>query len=149
MFEPLPNGRSSSVPYVFQNILKRTIIYSYVEGKPILIIKVFDKLRITNNLKEILNYMLKNEVSKLKDFLKDLDYIKPKVIIRGKDIEIKKEEIIDVLKLFKDNYEINADGIPKVVYVYLVKENILFLNPIEGTLRPQSYLVWNAIKRLL
>jgi len=149
MFEPLPNGRSSSVPYVFQNILKRTIIYSYVEGKPILIIKVFDKLRITNNLKEILNYMLKNEVSKLKDFLKDLDYIKPKVIIRGKDIEIKKEEIIDVLKLFKDNYEINADDIPKVVYVYLVKENILFLNPIEGTLRPQSYLVWNAIKRLL
>ena len=72
--------------------------------------------------------------------------------VMGKEagaIEIKKEDIIEALKLFKENYKIDKKDIPVPVYVYLVKRNILFLNPIEGTLKPQSYLVWNAIKKLL
>ncbi|XRP97738.1 hypothetical protein ACO3UB_01880 [Methanocaldococcus sp. 16A] len=28
-----------------------------------------------------------------------------------------------------------------------MKNNILFLNPIEGILKPQSFLIWNAIKK--
>ncbi|MEO2117911.1 MAG: hypothetical protein ABGW92_05885, partial [Methanocaldococcus sp.] len=28
-------------------------------------------------------------------------------------------------------------------------KNILFLNPQKGILKPQSYLVWNAIKEIL
>jgi AAA+ ATPase superfamily predicted ATPase len=90
-----------------------------------------------------------NEMQKLKHFLKELDYIKPKVVIGDEVIEIKKEDIIEALKLFKDNCKISDDDIPEPVYVYLVKRNILFLNPIEGILKPQSFLVWNAIKRLL
>jgi AAA+ ATPase superfamily predicted ATPase len=44
---------------------------------------------------------------------------------------------------------VSVDEIPKAVYVYLIKENILFLNPQKGTLKPQSFLVWNAIKKLI
>ena len=86
---------------------------------------------------------------RLKYFLKNLDYIKPKVKVENEVIEVKKNDIIEALKLFKENYEISDDEIPEPVYIYLVKRNILFLNPIEGTLKPQSYLVWNAIKRIL
>jgi AAA+ ATPase superfamily predicted ATPase len=127
----------------------KELIYSYVGGKPILIIKVFDKLKIDKKLNDILEFMLKEEAQKLKYFLKDLDYIKPKVNIEDEVIEIKKEDIIEALRLFKDNYEISDDKIPKPVYIYLIKRNILFLNPIEGTLKPQSFLIWNVIKRIL
>ena len=127
---------------------EKELIYSYVGGKPILIIKVVDKLRY-EDLKEILDQMLKEEIQKLRHFLKDLDYIKPRVNIEDEIIEINKEDIIEALRLFKDNYEINDDKIPKPVYIYLVKRNILFLNPVEGTLKPQSFLTWNAIKRIL
>jgi AAA+ ATPase superfamily predicted ATPase len=126
----------------------KEIIYSYVGGKPVLIIKVIDRLRY-ETLEDILEFMLKDAIQKLKYFLKDLDYIKPKVKVGDEVIEVKKDDIIEALKLFKDNYEISDDEIPEPVYIYLVKRNILFLNPIEGTLKPQSYLVWNAIKRLL
>ena len=126
----------------------KELIYSYVGGKTVLIIKVVDRLRY-ENLDNILDYMLKDAVQKLKYFLKDLDYIKPKVKVGDEVIEVKKDDIIEALKLFKENYEISDDEIPEPVYIYLVKRNILFLNPIEGTLRPQSFLVWNAIKRLL
>ncbi len=126
----------------------KELIYSYVGGKPILIIKVVDKLRY-EDLKEILDQMLKEEIQKLRHFLKDLDYIKSRVNIEDEFIEINKEDIIEALRLFKDNYEISDDKIPKPVYIYLVKRNILFLNPVEGTLKPQSFLTWNAIKRIL
>ena len=126
----------------------KELIYSYVGGKPILIETVIDRLRY-ETLKDILNYMLKDATQKLKYFLKDLDYIKPKVKVGDEVIEVKKDDIIEALKLFKENYEISDDEIPEPVYIYLVKRNILFLNPIEGILKPQSYLVWNAIKRLL
>ena len=127
---------------------EKDLIYNYVGGKPILIEVVIDSLRY-EKLENILDQMLKEEIQKLRHFLKDLDYIKPKVNIGDEFIEINKEDIIEALRLFKDNYKISDDKIPKPVYVYLVKRNILFLNPIEGTLKPQSYLVWNAIKRML
>ena len=82
-------------------------------------------------------------------FLDMLNYSKPKVKIGDEVIEIKKDDIIEALKLFKENHKIDKKHIPVPVYIYLVKKNILFLNPIEGILKPQSYLVWKAIKRLL
>ena len=123
-------------------------IYSYVGGKPVLIYKVIDKMRY-EELDEILNFMLKDEISKLKMFLEMMNYVKPKVEIENEVIELKKEDIINTLKLFKDKFVISKDEIPIPICVYLVKKNILFLNPINGALRPQSYLVWNAIKRVL
>ena len=89
------------------------------------------------------------KLEKDKDFLKNLDYINPKVNVENEIIEVKKDEIINALRLFKDSYEISSDEIQKHVYIYLVKRNILFLNPIEGTLKPQSYLIWYAIKEVL
>ncbi|EHP88526.1 ATP-binding protein [Methanotorris formicicus] len=126
----------------------KELIYSYVGGKPKLIVKVMNKLD-TISLNEILNSMLKDEISKLDMLLEILDYSKPKIEIGDEIIEIKKEDITNALKLFKNNYEISKKEIPTPVYIYLIKENILFLNPIEGTLKPQSYLVWNAIKKIL
>ncbi|WP_457611658.1 ATP-binding protein, partial [Methanocaldococcus sp.] len=122
---------------------EKELIYSYVGGKPILIEKVIDKLKY-KKLDNILNSMLKEEISKLDMFLELLDYHKPKIKIKDEVIEIKK-----ALKIFKDRYKVPKKGIPMPVYIYLIKENILFLDPIEGTLKPQSHLVWNAIKRLL
>ncbi|XRO77092.1 ATP-binding protein [Methanocaldococcus sp. 10A] len=123
-------------------------IYSYVGGKPLDLYSVIDEMRY-GKLEDILSLMLKEEISKLKMFLDKMDYIKPKVEIEYDVIELKKEDIINALKLFKDRFIINKEEIPMPVYMYLVKKNILFLNPIDGTLKPQSYLVWNAIKRVL
>ncbi len=126
----------------------KELIYSYVGGKPILIETVINNLRY-ENLEDILESMLNDEISKLDMFLEILDYSKPKVEVGDEIIELKKEDIIKALKLFKDNYEISKKEIPTPVYIYLVKRNILFLNPQKRILKPQSFLVWNAIKKLL
>ena len=118
----------------------KELIYSYVGGKPILIIKVINKLRY-ENLNDILNFMLKEETSKLRKLL---------IRIKNNKFEgIEYEKVINALKLFKDDYEINEYLVDEDTKEFLVKRNILFLNPIEETLKPQSYLMWNAIKRVL
>jgi len=126
----------------------KELIYSYVGGKPKDIKYVVEESKF-KDLREILEFMLKDAVQKLDMFLDMLNYSKPKVDVGDEVIEIKKDNVIEALKLFKDEYEVSKKHIPVPVYTYLIKRNILFLNPIEGILKPQSYLVWNAIKRLL
>ncbi len=115
-------------------------IYFYVGGKPVLIYKVIDKMRY-EELNNILNEMLGIESSKLK-----------KLLIRiknGKYNEINYDEVIKALLLFKKEYVVDEYKIDEDIKEFLVKTNILFLNPIKEVIRPQSYLVWNAIKRVL
>ncbi|MCQ6254683.1 ATP-binding protein [Methanocaldococcus sp.] len=117
---------------------EKELIYSYVGGKPSDIYSVIDEMRY-GELDNILNEMLKIEISKLKYFLEDVK----------EDNEEFYKEVVNYLSLFKENYIIEDIKIPKKIREFLIKKNILFLNPIEGTLKPQSFLVWNAIKRVL
>jgi len=117
----------------------KELIYSYV-GESQNFVRVINKLDV-KGLKEVLEYMLKDETSKLRKLL---------IMVKNKKFEgIEYEKVINALKLFKDNYEINEYEIDEDTKEFLIKENILFLNPIEETLKPQSYLVWNVIKILL
>ncbi|XRO76375.1 ATP-binding protein [Methanocaldococcus sp. 10A] len=117
---------------------EKELIYSHIGGKPKDIKYVIEERKF-KELNEILNEMLKIEVSKLKYFLEDVK----------EDNEEFYKEVVKALSLFKENYIIEDIIIPKKIREFLIKKNILFLNPIEGTLRPQSFLVWNAIKRVL
>jgi len=117
---------------------EKELIYSYVGGKPVDIIYIINELR-NKELMNILNSMLKEETQKLKYFLED---------VKEEDEELYKK-VVDALKIFKENYEVEDIKIPKKLREFLVKRNILFLNPIEGTLKPQSFLIWNAIKEIL
>ncbi|CAB3289239.1 protein of unknown function [Methanocaldococcus lauensis] len=76
---------------------------------------------------EILNETLKIETSKLKYFLEEVK--------------------VDDKRLY--NEDVKAMSLFKEKIIQLLNRNILFLNPIKGTLIPQSFLVWNAIKRVL
>jgi len=133
------------IDFVSENILNikfsdedKELIYSYIGGKPILIIKIIKKLK-TKGLKEVLEGMLRDETQKLKYFLED---------VKEEDKNLYKE-VVDALKLFKDIYEVEDTAINKKVREFLVRNNVLFLNPQKGILKPQSYLVWNVIKRIL
>ncbi|ACV24731.1 ATP-binding protein [Methanocaldococcus fervens] len=133
------------IDFLSENILnkklsddEKELIYTHVGGKPVDIIYVIDKLRY-KELKEILDYLLMDEQQKLKYFLED---------VKEKDEELYKK-VVETLKIFKENYEIDDITINKKIREFLVKRNILFLNPIEGTLKPQSFLVWNAIKKII
>ncbi|AEF97114.1 ATP-binding protein [Methanotorris igneus] len=117
---------------------EKELIYSYVGGKPVLIIKVMNRLK-SDELENVLNYLLKDTRQRLKYFLED---------VKEENKELYKE-IIKALSLFKNNYEIEDIKINKRIRELLVKKNILFLDPIDGILKPQSFLIWKAIKEFI
>ena len=117
----------------------KELIYFYVGGKVKDIKYVVEESKF-KDLREVLDFMLKDEVSKLRKLL---------VKIKTKKIEeVEYENVVRALKLFKDNYEINEYLVDENTKEFLIKRNILFLNPVEEILKPQSFLVWNAIKRV-
>jgi AAA+ ATPase superfamily predicted ATPase len=116
----------------------KELIYNYVGGKAKDIKYVVEESKF-KDLREVLEELLGDEVQKLKYFLEDVEEEGEKFY----------KEIIGALRIFKENYEIENTKIPKKIRVFLVKKNILFLNPQKGILKPQSFLIWNAIKRLL
>ncbi|WP_423791982.1 ATP-binding protein [Methanocaldococcus indicus] len=118
---------------------EKELIYSYVGGKPIDIVYVIQELK-NKELKEILDYLLKDAIQKLKYFLED---------VKEENDDDFYKKVVDALKIFKENYEVEDTKIPKKIREFLIKKNILFLNPIDGILKPQSFLIWNAIKRIL
>ncbi len=113
-------------------------IYDFVGGKPVLLIKVINKLK-TKSLDEVLNYLLQDEKQKIKYFLEDVE---------ERDIELYKK-VINVFKLFQDKLEIPDSLVKKSLKEFLVNKNILFLDPIKGILKPQSRLTWHAINKAL
>lgn len=71
-----------------------------------------------------------------------------KIILKNRKFVIKKDNVLKTLKLFKKNFSINKKQAPFEIYYYLVSENILFLDPTKGLLKPQSKLTWHAIKEI-
>jgi len=118
----------------------KELIYSYVGGKAKDIYDVIVKLKAVKDLKYILETKLREELNHLEELLENVE----------EDYEgINYDDVLKALKLFKDNYELPKSKIKRKIRIFLVKENILFLNPQKGILKPQSFLIWNAIKRLL
>jgi AAA+ ATPase superfamily predicted ATPase len=62
---------------------------------------------------------------------------------------VKAEEFKEGLKIFKEKEEVLAREVEEPVLLGGVQENILFYNPLEGTVRPQSRLLWRAIKEVI
>ena len=103
-------------------------------------------IRLLNNHKGKINF--KRSIDEEREIL---NRVKGKMEGR-EDIEEDKElykNIIDALCLFKENYEVEDFKIPKKIRNILINKNILFLNPQKGTVKPQSYLIWNAIKKVI
>jgi predicted metal-dependent HD superfamily phosphohydrolase len=60
--------------------------------------------------------------------------------------EVKK--IKALLEKFKDKEEMAYREVKGRVLKFLIQENILFYNPLTGTVRPQSRLLWRAIREV-
>jgi len=133
------------IDFYSKHVLKKVLdkkekekIYKVVGGKPIYLISVIDELKI-KPLEEILNTFLQEEKQKLIYFLEEVE---------EKDTKLYKE-ILEVLKLFLNKEIIQDRLVKRKLKYFLISKNILFLDPVKGILKPQSKLIWHAIRKVL
>ncbi len=116
----------------------KELIWDYIGGKIGDIISLFEEKKRGFKEEEALKRLLADEIAKLK-------WIKLKILEEKED----KEKIWDFLSRFKEREEV-FDWEEKDFrsLIFWIEENVLFYNPMEGTVRPQSRLIWRAIKEL-
>ncbi len=128
---------------------KRELIWDYIGGKLGDMIKLYEKKKIGLREEEALIEMLKNVKAKLSDILERIEYGEKSFEYEKKIIRIEKEKVIKILQVFKSREEVRKEELMPIYRNYLVSENVLFYNPVEGTIRPQGKLVARAIKEIL
>jgi len=62
---------------------------------------------------------------------------------------VKYEDLINVLKKFKDSEVINTDECDEISKTFFVNKNILFVDPKKGLMRPQSRIDLLAVREIL
>jgi len=114
----------------------KKLVWDYIGGKIGDMIKLFERKKRGYGEKNALEEMLKDEVMKLR-------WIKARLLKEKKDAK----EMWEFLKEFKDEEEreIFSDEVFDRL-IYWIERNILFYNPLTGIIRPQSRLVWRAIR---
>jgi len=124
---------------------EKAVAWEYCGGKPVCLMELIypdDRERIAKD-------MLKTRVTQLKDLLDYLDYTKPRIMIGDDEYLVEKGDIADILNRFVDTEYIDDEGLNRPAKHFLIKDNILFLDPHTGVIKPQSHLNLLAIREVL
>jgi len=130
--------------YKFKEIDKSM---KYFGGKP------GDLMRIITQKNKNIDVIIKETLGEKKYFLRNildkLLYIKPKINIGEEEISVERDKVIEILKRFNDSEKIEDTKMPIAEKIFLIRKNILFINPNEGTIKPQSMIDLIAIREIL
>ncbi len=116
---------------------EKELVWDYIGGKFGDMVSLFEDKKRGIEEEKALKEMLKNQKRKL-------EWIKLKKLRKKEN----GKEIWEFLLNFKNNWilekEIAEEDFEKLLF--WIEENVIFYNPVEGTVRPQSRLLWKAIK---
>ena len=115
---------------------EREMVWEYCGGKPVHLIRLINTKLSGGDVVTKAERMLEEEVSRI-IFL----------LARNKD---KKSDIVDMLSIFASDCEVKYTGsINLDLMNFLVAQNILFLDPVRRTIKPQSRLNLSAIREAM
>ena len=117
------------------------LVWDYIGGKIGDIVILFEEKKRGYSEKEALERMLRDEAAKFEWILDSVE--------EGEKEGPEVEKIKELLGKFKNKEEITYREVKGKVLKFLIGENILFYNPVEGTVRPQGRLLWRAIREVL
>ena len=124
----------------------KDLIWDFIGGKIGDMIALFEEKKRGYPEKDALQEMLKIEIARLENLIEKVEMGFEKFYIGNMEISINPQEVRETLMLFKKNEEIPKEKINPIYRNFLIQENILFYNPLEGEVRPQGRLLWRAIK---
>ncbi len=118
---------------------------NYFGGKPIYLVEA---VKNRHRLREFCGEMLSSRRSEIAQALKLLKELGDEVVIRGKMYEVEYEKVISALKELAVKEQL-PNIVDEVTKRYLVRENIVFVDPVRGILKFQSKLDLLAVREVL
>ena len=110
--------------------------WKYMGGKPVYLVELVNSEERVEKMEE----MLTLRTGEIETMLKIVNELGDEIAIGDKNYSVSYERLVDSLKKFADVEEIGINEIDEVSKRYLVKKNILFVEPLRKKIRPQSRL---------
>ena len=118
---------------------EKELVWDYIGGKIGDMVRLVEKKKRGYKEEEALERMLDDEIARFKDFLE--------AVKEGEKGDVDVERVREALREVREG-EIEGKKISRKVRKFLIQENVLFYNPMKSTVRPQSRLLWKAIREV-
>lgn len=128
---------------------EKNLAWKYVAGKPGLLKELIKAKMLGKEVEELAKELLSNRKGEIKRTLRKLKELEIKFEYEGDIHKIKYGDVINALIPFKDKESVDEDSIHEVIKAFLVKKNILFDDPLNEIIKPQSRLDLLAIREIL
>jgi len=119
----------------------KELVWGWIGGKVGDMMRLYEEKKQGYNEEEGLRNMLKDEVGRLSWMLK--------LIKDGEKEGPSIEDLDKTLGIFKRRDKVKHTEVESKVLKFLIEENILFYNPVEGTICPQGRLIHRAIEEVI
>jgi AAA+ ATPase superfamily predicted ATPase len=119
---------------------EKEVIWEYIGGKIGDMVLLYEERKQGYSEMEGIERMLEDTVGKIRDFLEAVE--------EGEKGEIDIREVEGALRRVLEGEVLNRE-VHRRVRHFLVEENLLFYNPVRGTVRYQSELIRRAVGELL
>jgi AAA+ ATPase superfamily predicted ATPase len=121
------------------------VAWEYCGGKPVCLVELIN----CGNREEKAKEMFTFRIGELETQLKLVKELGDEIMIGSKRCDVHYEKLVSALKMFVSREEIGMNEVDEVSKRYLVKENILFVDPLTAMMKPQSMLDLSAIRAVM
>ena len=130
--------------YTFSDTEKE-VAWNYCGGKPVCLVELVN----CENREEKARGMFMFRTGEIETRLKLVKELGDEITIGGRRCDVHYEKLVNALKMFVSRDEVGMNEVDEVTKRYLVKTNILFVDPLRKTMKPQSKLNLRAIREVM
>jgi len=124
---------------------EKELVWHHCGGKPICLVELANA---KEREKKVIG-MLTLRTGEIETRLKLIKELGGEILIGGRCCDVSYDKLASVLKMFMTRSEIGMNEVDEISKRYLVKENILFVDPLTTMMKPQSRLNLLAIREVM
>jgi len=128
---------------------EQRIAYDYFGGKPGYLIEAVEAKVNGKNIKEAILTILNTRKGEIQTTLNRVKQLGDQVMIGDDMHKVDYNLLAGTLSKFKEKHYINTMEADEITKTYLVKKNLLFVDPVKNIIKPQSKIDLVAVREIL
>ena len=124
---------------------ERAVAWEYCGGKPVYLVELMNY----ENKEEKVREMITFRTGEIETILKRINELGGQIILENIKYSVSYENLVEALKKFVDRETIDINEVDEISKAFLVKKNILFVDPLKKMIKTQSRLNLLAIREVM
>ncbi|MEA3325686.1 MAG: ATP-binding protein [Euryarchaeota archaeon] len=130
------------------DIHEKEIAWQYVGGKPVSLVRLINEKASEKKIEDVAGSMLTLRTGEIETMLKRVNELGGGIIIEDIKYSISYEKLVEALESFATCEAIGMNEVDEISKTFLVKKNVLFVDPLTKLIKPQSQLNLLAVREV-